>query len=742
MSTKTIIRLGGGGSGGGVVPPPATPLAPNIKSASARVSYAPYLNAQDTVLDGYITLPTTDPLYKYLTRIEVYAVDSDGNQTFVSAFDSSDWLAATSLYYRGDVGLQPDSGTVTYSEQFVCYNADGVPTPNPYTLTGIVASTTPAPITFSVAEIADSQWDDLGGGLHMVVGITFLPAQWPQNYTFWLDFADGAGWRNMGAYDIKPQVIPPSHSSPGHTLPVLIRIGDPSSTLSPPPARQPSPTITRTSTGDVEGPYGVVWVPTDPTLINWKCAAAPGVITGNTPPDGFLEQDFTVTAALPTLPSDIWDAQFLYDPANPNSQVTYTLQEPGLWTWHFYCLQYTQPTLSQDSNYWFSFPTVQKGYQDSGGVWHPAPDREGVDEAPEMYMGRKFTDSGAVTGTNGPTGTVVRIPGTSWPDWTYPPLYNLDGSVNPYRTFRFWIWSVSRLGTNASGGDGTITLDNAFQNVNHYDLTPLAPTNATLNLGASNPNSVGNGLMVKVDPVTNLNQVLVNAGSEFHFVTVNGVPQLQMAGVDFSKGFNGFSINGNTVPMITIYSNGQYLGWIGQDVPPPVGSGYAGAWFKRCYIGGTSPANAPIAADANGNVVINGSIIVGTVASASVASTAGYASSAGTVAVFNGTVQAVRIIGWDAQPLLIGGGVVFQSSGWTVLINDARIRGTELAISSLGPVCFGSYYTWAGGPGAVPGLVGSLTVSGTWVPTSGPTQSGLLKITFSGGLPTKVQTVG
>jgi hypothetical protein len=45
------------------------------------------------------------------------------------------------------------------------------------------------------------------------------------------------------------------------------------------------------------------------------------------------------------------------------------------------------------------------------------------------------------------------------------------------------------------------------------------------------------------------------------------------------------------------------IGWVGDDFS---NSGFAGAWFKRVTIGGTSPANAPFFADSSGNVVANG----------------------------------------------------------------------------------------------------------------------------------------
>jgi hypothetical protein len=79
---------------------------------------------------------------------------------------------------------------------------------------------------------------------------------------------------------------------------------------------------------------------------------------------------------------------------------------------------------------------------------------------------------------------------------------------------------------------------------------------------------------------------------------------------------------------------GALTGWIGHDT----GSGFDGAWFKRCFIGGTSPADAKIIADANGNVAISGNLIVGAVAQAT------SASSATTALNYGGTIQCSQLV--------------------------------------------------------------------------------------------------
>ena len=164
--------------------------------------------------------------------------------------------------------------------------------------------------------------------------------------------------------------------------------------------------------------------------------------------------------------------------------------------------------------------------------------------------------------------------------------------------------------------------------------------------------SVGNGM--GFDTQGNL---VVSANSEFSFVA----GKLIIAGVDFSKGFNGFTV-GNSVPQITISPGGVPMGWIGSDSA----SGFSGAWFKRVMIGGTSPANAPIIADASGNVAIPGTLITGSIVSAQIA------------------VQ--NITGWNLANITIGSGVTFVGSNYTVRLNQLNVNGAPVAIDSSGPI--------------------------------------------------------
>ncbi len=164
--------------------------------------------------------------------------------------------------------------------------------------------------------------------------------------------------------------------------------------------------------------------------------------------------------------------------------------------------------------------------------------------------------------------------------------------------------------------------------------------------------------------------LIINANSEFKFVG----GQLQIQGVDFTKGFNGFAVGSASIPQITISPGGVPMGWIGSDSA----SGFSGAWFKRVLIGGTSPANAQFFADASGNVTIAGSLIVGSVANATNAQNA---------AVYTGTLAVANIVGWGLASINISGGVTFAGNNYSVRINNGSITGFgAAAIDSNGPV--------------------------------------------------------
>jgi hypothetical protein len=264
----------------------------------------------------------------------------------------------------------------------------------------------------------------------------------PGDITIWLDFDDGYGWVHQGSWN-----IPDAGESVSLGAPVL-------------------------SSQGVQN-AGSIWAPTDPGQCDWKVAAIAGIVEQtSTPPSGYIEYDFTVAPMLPCPATDVTAAGFIVDPST-GLICQYLRSDPGVWTWNLYELDWTQPSFATDSNYWFSFLAVQKGYE-VGGVWHPAPDAEGQDDAPTLYNGQWITDSDKVQGGTSTPGTVVRVLGGYPPTGSFPLALNVDGSPNLYRTFRFWIYAVSTLGQNPAGGVNVYTLQTCWPgNADHFDVTPV-----------------------------------------------------------------------------------------------------------------------------------------------------------------------------------------------------------------------------------------------------------------------------
>lgn len=174
---------------------------------------------------------------------------------------------------------------------------------------------------------------------------------------------------------------------------------------------------------------------------------------------------------------------------------------------------------------------------------------------------------------------------------------------------------VTLKGSLAAGLQGEIrflsyhdalTTDPSDDNINTYvpGYTPMLP----ISVGKSD------GKTVDATNLMNLRDTELEIGTDgklgikgvdfskgFNFATdefeIKSGVGLAVKGVNFSKGFGGFTVGG-TVDKISVAVSGNNYGWIGYDSV----SGYGGAWFKRCMIGGTSPANAPFVADSSGNV--------------------------------------------------------------------------------------------------------------------------------------------
>jgi hypothetical protein len=117
---------------------------------------------------------------------------------------------------------------------------------------------------------------------------------------------------------------------------------------------------------------------------------------------------------------------------------------------------------------------------------------------------------------------------------------------------------------------------------------------------------------------------------------------------------------------IDISPGGVHQGWIGNE-PAWSGGGNTGAWFKKVWIGGTSPANAPFVADASGNVAINGNTII------------------------SGTLTVAALTGWNGGSINVGTGGLYFLDG---LGNQIWIGGGRVTCSGAIGVGGGqAYYT-------------------------------------------------
>ncbi len=186
--TVWIVTAGPGAAGASSTPPPN---APNITGATVVVSYAFAGNGpQNIVFSGTIGLPTTDPNYSHLQRIDVFAVNPAGVANLIASFIGP-WSGST-LNYSGVVG--PQGASATWSEYFQVYNEVGAPTASPVTLTGI--SVVAAALTSVSMSEYGTRYADANQSLQTTLAVipVVTGGQLPMNVTVWIDFDDGKGW--------------------------------------------------------------------------------------------------------------------------------------------------------------------------------------------------------------------------------------------------------------------------------------------------------------------------------------------------------------------------------------------------------------------------------------------------------------------------------------------------------------------------------------------------------------------
>jgi hypothetical protein len=334
-------------------------------------------------------------------------------------------------------------------------------------------------VTSVTASEVGPKYQDTQQGLHTTIGVVPVidhDYSSPRTVTIWFDFGTGnpvwQGWYSL--------------SNQGQ----VVRIGD--STLGTDGVRK----------------SGNIWVPANAGQGNWICYCGAGHLDNGTNPNAYKSCNFTVVPVAPCLPNGVTNAQFLPNPAT-SDPIDYSKYDPGIWFWEYYCLTFQPPTLAFDPNYWFTLVTIQKGGI-IGGVWTQAPDSEGINADPHLnFLGRVHAEINQLPGVSGGQISILKKFGANPATWNIPPAQNEDLTPNPYRTFRFWLYNVSRLGTDTSGsgGAGTYTLQTSCWpgGADHFDLTPV-PKNSSLDFRAANPATItapltgGNGQPLTIPP--------------------------------------------------------------------------------------------------------------------------------------------------------------------------------------------------------------------------------------------------
>ncbi len=336
---------------------------------------------------------------------------------------------------------------------------------------------------FNVLSVTASEvgpkYQDTEAGLHTVIGVIpviDIDYTKARTVTLWFDFGDGVTvWQGFYAVTAAGKAI---------------RIGDP--VLNTQGVRR----------------SGDIYVPANTAQGNWKVWCAPNRVDKGVDPTGNASAVFTVVPLGACLPGGTTAASFLPDPAT-SDPIAYAKYDPGGWFWEYFCLTFTPPNIATDPNYWFTLVTVQKGAT-IDGVWTPAPDSEGANQDPNLrFLGRAHVEIRQIPGLANDQVAVIKKFGADPATWDIPPAQNKDLSPNPYIDFRFWLWNVSRLGTDTSGsgGDGTYTLQTTCWPgaTDHGTLRPV-PRTGDLDLRAANPATIslpltgGNGQPLAIPP--------------------------------------------------------------------------------------------------------------------------------------------------------------------------------------------------------------------------------------------------
>ena len=187
--------------------------------------------------------------------------------------------------------------------------------------------------------------------------------------------------------------------------------------------------------------------------------------------------------------------------------------------------------------------------------------------------------------------------------------------------------------TQLNGGSGytsapTATLvDSTGAAIPGVSLTAIVTSNAvasiTVNTGGSN--IIATPLnVISVGSNTGLLNLAQSNASTFsgQFAIVAGAFTVSAINANvITTGVLKVGNNGSGYPIeLEVFDHlGSLIGWVGDDTGV---SGYVGAWFKQCRIGGANPTAAPLVADSSGNVTMPASSLTAGTITAAVSMTA------------------------------------------------------------------------------------------------------------------------
>jgi hypothetical protein len=355
--TAAVQGASQGPAGPSGPPGNTTSTALNITNATVVIGYT--INGYGPQLvsfSGIITLPTTAPNYADLAKIVVTATDQNGIGHDICTLTAESWGIATTVAYNNSTAsivIQPTEAQgdqVWQNVTFTCVDANGLVVQNPYQVTSGLTVQYAAITALTFTEIGPRT--NTNGSVSSTfsssltirsVGEPVPNPQLPIWITLAVDYNDGTG----------PQFVQGT-------------LGDGS--MPGIPSGGPAGQFYLNA-----APGGAVitwqhWVPTSTTQENWTAYAVIGNISANVAipsgwPSGYVTEELTVTAVAAPLATDVSNAIFV---ADQNGQdIQYVVNSSGTATWYF-TVQWTQPTLAIDPDYWFSLITAQQGYVQTG----------------------------------------------------------------------------------------------------------------------------------------------------------------------------------------------------------------------------------------------------------------------------------------------------------------------------------------------------------------------------------------